>query len=64
MKIYYEYEPVLGVNVIYDFNGSRHFDYFSSLYLFNVWASSEFFQSEQIEITDSNYRTLVEQGVI
>ena len=64
MEIYYEYDPVMGVNVTYDFNGKRHYDYFSSLYLFNVWVSSEFYNSEQIEITDSNYRTLVEQGKI
>lgn len=64
MEIYYEYDPVMGVNVTYDFNGERHYDFFSSLYLFNVWVSSEFYNSEQIEITDSNYRILVEQGKI
>jgi len=64
MKVYYEYDPVMGVNVTYDFNGQRHYDFFSSLYLFNAWVSSEFFNSEQIEITDDNYRFLIEQGVI
>lgn len=64
MVIYYEYDSIMGVNVTYDFNGKRHYDFFSSLYLFNVWVSSEFFYSEQIEITDSNYRNLVEQGKV
>jgi len=64
MEIYYEYDPIMGVNVIYDFNGERHYDFFNSLFFFNVWVSSEFYNSEQIEITNNNYRSLVQQGKI
>ncbi len=64
VDIYYESDPIMGVNVTYDFNGKRHYDFFSSLYLFNVWASSEFYSSELIEITNSNYPLLVQQGKI
>lgn len=64
MKIYYEYDPVMGVNVTYDLDGNRYYDYFSSLYTFNVWCSSEFFNAEQLEITNLNYRLLAEKGVI
>ncbi|MGL1956076.1 MAG: hypothetical protein OCD00_01995 [Colwellia sp.] len=64
MKIYYEYEPIMGVNVTYDIDEIRHYDYFSSLYLFNAWASSEYFNAELIEITDINYSSLAERGLI
>lgn len=64
MKIYYEADPIMGVTVTYDFNGKRHYDSFNSLYFFNAWVTAEFYSAEQIEITDSNYRTLVEQGKI
>jgi hypothetical protein len=64
IEIYYESDPIMGVNVTYDLNGKRHHDFFSSLYLFNVWASSEFYSSELTEITNSNYGQLAEQGKI
>lgn len=64
IEIYYESDPIMGVNVTYDFNEKRHFDFFSSLYLFNVWASSEFYNAELIEITNSNYQQLAQQGKI
>ena len=64
IEIYYESDPIMGVNVTYDFNEKRHYDFFSSLYLFNVWASSEFYNSELIEITNSNYQQLAQQGKI
>lgn len=64
IEIYYEYEPIMGVNITYDFNGERHYDYFSSLYNFKVWVSLEFQGAELIEITDVNYQKLVEQGKI
>ena len=64
LVVYYESDPIMGVNVIYDVGGTRCYDSFSSLYLFHAWAASEFFKSELIEITDSNYGTLVEQGKI
>lgn len=64
IDIYYESDPIMGVNVTYDLNEKRHYDFFSSLYLFNVWASSEFHNSELIEITNSNYPFLVQQGKI
>ena len=54
----------MGVNVTYDFKEKRHYDFFSSLYLFNVWASSEFYNAELVEITNSNYPQLVQQGKI
>jgi hypothetical protein len=64
IEIYYESDPIMGVNVTYDYDGKRHYDFFSSLYLFNVWASSEFYNSELIEITNSNYQQLAQQGKI
>ena len=64
VDIYYESDPIMGVNVTYDLNGKRHYDFFSSLYLLNVWVSSEFCSSELIEITNSNYPLLVQQGKI
>ncbi|PCI54399.1 MAG: hypothetical protein COB45_08445 [Gammaproteobacteria bacterium] len=64
MKIYYESDPILGINITYDFNGERHHDFFSSFYLFNAWVSLEFFNVELIEITDSNYPILVQKGLI
>ena len=64
IEIYYESDPIMGVNVTYDFNGKRRYDFFSSLYLFNVWASSEFYNAELVEITNRNYPQLVQQGKI
>lgn len=64
MEIYYEHDPIMGVNVTYDINGIRHHDYFSSLFIFNVWASSEYYNAELIEITDSNYPDLAQKGLI
>jgi len=64
MEIYFESEPVLGVNITYSLNGELERDYFSSMYLFTAWASLEYPSAELIEITDSNYRTLHEQGLI
>ncbi|GEK57011.1 hypothetical protein PES01_38560 [Pseudoalteromonas espejiana] len=64
IEIYYESDPIMGVNTSYDLNGKRHYDFFSSLYLFNVWASFEFSNSELIEVTNNNYHQLVEQGKI
>lgn len=64
MKVYYEYEPTIGVNVTYDQDGQRHHDYFKTLYTFKIWASAEFFGAELIEITDSNYQQLTKEGKI
>lgn len=65
ITIYYESEPQIGINATFDDeNGKRCHQYFASMYLFNVWVSSEFFSVETVEITDSNYRQLVEQGKI
>lgn len=64
MEIYFESDPIMGVNVTYDFDGQRIYDYFSNLYKFKVWASFEFPCADLIEITDSNYEQLVEQGSI
>lgn len=54
----------MGVNVTYDLNGKRHYDFFSSLYLFKVWASFEFHNAELIEITNNNYQQLTLKGKI
>ncbi len=62
--IYYDSDPIMGVNVTYDINGKRHYDSFSSLYLFNAWAHSEYYGCETVEVTDFNYRQLTEQGKI
>lgn len=64
MEIYYEYDPIMGVNVTYDFNDKRHYDVFNSLYMFKVWASTEFSSAELIEITDFNYQDLAKEGKI
>lgn len=64
MKIYYESDPIMGVNVIYDFNGQRHFDSFSSITWFYAWASVEFYLADLIEITDLNYKQLSDEGAI
>lgn len=64
IEIYYEHDPIMGVNVTYDINGIRHHDYFSSLFIFNVWVSSEYHNAKLIEITDSNYSDLSQKGLI
>ena len=63
MKIYYENNKQAGVQVTYDFNGVRMYDYFDNMYRFRAWVAHEY-DCETVEITDSNYRQLVEQGVI
>ncbi|MCP4991169.1 MAG: hypothetical protein GY928_35475 [Colwellia sp.] len=64
ITIYYESDPVMGVNVTYDIDEKRHYDFFSSLYLFNAWAYSEFYNAELIEITNANYQQLAQRGKI
>lgn len=64
MEIYFENEPVIGVNVTYDHNGQRHYDYFPSLYLFKVWANAEFAGVKLVEVTDDNYHLLAKDGKI
>lgn len=65
MIIYYEYEPILGVNTTHDdANHVRHYNYFSSLQKFNIWIAYEMNNSPVVEITNANYPKLVEQGVI
>jgi hypothetical protein len=63
MIIYFENNRQAGVQVTYDLNGERHYDYFENMYRFRVWVSHEF-DCETVEITDSNYRQLVAEGVI
>lgn len=63
MILYYENNKQAGVQVTYDLNGERLYDYFDNMYQFRVWASHEF-DCQTVEITDSNYRQLVSQGVI
>lgn len=64
MEIYYEYDPVTGVQVTYDYQGERHYDYFKSLGFFKCWASSEFSGVELVEITNDNYQQLAREGKI
>lgn len=63
MILYYENNKQAGVQVTYDLNGERLYDYFDNMYQFRVWALHEF-DCKTVEITDSNYRQLVSQGVI
>jgi len=63
--IYYEYERILGVNAIHDdCHGERHYNYFSSLTLFNQWVSYEMFNCETVEIVDGNYQELASRGLV
>jgi len=64
MKIYYQNVPHIGILVTYDLDGERTYDSLSTLSFFWMWISDEFSNAEVIEITDSNYRQLVEQGEI
>lgn len=64
LVIYYENEPILGVNITFDVDGSREYDFFSSLYKFKVWVSLEYPSAELVEITDSNYEVLSKEGLI
>lgn len=54
----------MGVNITYDLQDERHYDYFSSLYVFFAWASSEFYTASLIEITNENYQELAKKGKI
>jgi len=64
LYIYYEYSSQTGVQVTYDLNKERVYDYFSNMSSFYGWAHHEFHHAELIEITDDNYRKLAEQGAI
>jgi len=63
MKIYFENNRQAGVQVTYDLDGVRMYDYFDNMHRFRCWVAHEY-DCETVEITDSNYRQLVEQGVI
>ena len=63
MVLYYENNKQAGVQVTYDLNGERLYDYFDNMYQFRAWASYEF-DCKTVEITDSNYRQLVAEGCI
>ncbi len=63
MIIYFENNKQAGVQVTYDFDGVRMYDYFDNMYQFRSWVKHEF-DCKTVEITDSNYRKLVEKGVI
>ena len=63
MKIYYENNKQAGVQVTYDLDGVRMYDYFDNMYRFRAWVAHEY-DCPTVEITDANYRQLVEQGVI
>ncbi len=64
ITIYYEDYKVQGVNVTYDLNGERIYDYFSSMYKFNCWVNYEMAGSATVEITDTNYADLSQRGLI
>jgi len=63
MKIYFENNKQAGVQVTYDLNGNRVYDYFDNMFQFRAWVSHEH-DCRTVEITDSNYRQLVADGVI
>ncbi len=63
MIIYFENNKQAGVQVIYDLNGQRLYDYFDNIYQFRAWVAHEY-DCETVEVTDSNYRDLIAQGVI
>lgn len=63
LKIYYENNKQAGVQVTYDLDGVRMYDYFDNMYRFRAWVAHEY-DCPTVEITDANYRQLVEQGVI
>lgn len=62
--VYYEFEPILGVNTTYYDGFQFRYDYFSSMYLFNLWIQSEFNGCPTVEITNDNYQELKAQGAI
>lgn len=62
MVIYYEVGA--GVNITYDHNGQRKYDYFSSLHLFYVTIGEKYPQADLVRVNDSNYADLVKQGVL
>lgn len=65
IDIYYEYEPIMGVNSQYkNADGAFVHDYFPSLYLFKVTMSLEFPDCRLIEINDNNYPVFLQSGVI
>ncbi|WP_440877625.1 hypothetical protein [Thalassotalea sp. PLHSN55] len=64
MQIYYDDEGQMGVNVTYHLNGEKHHDYFSSMYKFNSWINYECLGAEVIEVTNENYPSLCEQGLL
>lgn len=63
MIVYFENNKQAGVQVTYDLNGERVYDFFNNMYQFRVWVSHEF-DCRAVEITDENYRMLVAEGVI
>lgn len=63
MVIYYENNKQAGVQVTYDLDGERQYDYFDNMYQFRAWVAHEY-DCETVEVTDTNYRDLVTQGVI
>lgn len=63
MIIYFENNKQSGVQVTYDLDGVRMYDYFDNMYQFLAWVSHEY-DCRTVEITDSNYRQLVADGVI
>lgn len=65
MEIYYESDPIMGVNFQYkDKDGVFHHDYVQSFYIFKIFVNSEFYKPQIIEITNTNYAFLLEQGKI
>jgi len=64
MKIYFEFGTAVGVNVTYDVQGERCYDYFSSLCKFHVWAEAVYPHACLVLITDENYCQLATSGVL
>ena len=64
IQIYYEYDPVMGVNCQWKESEKFQHDYFSSMYQFRAWVSLEVPMAQLIEITDLNYDSLLAQGKI
>lgn len=62
--IYYEYEPILGVNTTYHDGVQFHYDYFPSMHFFNLWIQAEFHNCSIVEVTNDNYQELKAKGAI
>ena len=64
MEIYFDYEPLLGVNVTIHTLDGVQYDYFSSMYMFRSWMNLECPDAKVVEVTAENYELLRDKGKI